>query len=283
MPPELLAWVGAIGGLVGITTSVLNLVFIWRNRRRIGFRTVTADCYYETWTQVDIDQLGPASGSPGAKFTIKEGDYKRAFIVIEFVVKNHYPYELAIGRFQIDGWMFADKYIPEMYPPKRDYQVFNLYTHTPTSLDKFEKVAPNGSYGLRVEILDEVHDSFTSMRSRKTISLPDSYVVEFHTDIGSHKHKIEIKPAEQIYYNNFQVYRWSNLLEPLKLGPDGAPRPQGVKGPNWKSPKLQRLLNWYKVKRNLLLYASRHRLPNQPNRLTRFIKHLVPIRRDKED
>ena len=139
-PPIALAWIGVVGGLVGIISgfiavlgTAINLVIIWQNRRRIEFHVLSANVYYEPWTKWDLEGVYWPGPSPGRKPGITEGSCKRAFIVVEFAVKNEYPTEVTVGRFMIGGWMFSDRFTPDMYAPKRDYRVFDLYARTPTS------------------------------------------------------------------------------------------------------------------------------------------------------
>jgi hypothetical protein len=61
----------------------------------------------------------------GATWRINTGDCRRAFVVLEFAVKNDYPKDATIGRFMIDDWVFAGQYTPAMDDQKRDYRAFD--------------------------------------------------------------------------------------------------------------------------------------------------------------
>lgn len=280
-PPPILAWigaiVGAIGGFISIVATIINLMIIWQNRRRIEFRTISANMYYETWKKRDLEGVYWPGPPPGRKPGIKEGDCKRAFIVVEFAVKNQHPTEVTVGRFIIDGWMFSDRFTPYMYTPKQDYRVFDLYARTPASLEAYKKLAPKSSYGLRIEILEEAEGpDYKGSHSRHVINLPTNYIVEFHTDVGEQCHKIKF-PRAQMKLNPWwpMIHRWSDdLLGPCKPTSGGAPLPQGVQLPARRTPWYARLRGWYRSKLNRLLYGTPYRAPGQPNRLSQVIQDI---------
>lgn len=179
-PPPELAWIGIVGGIAGIITSIVSLATMLRNRRRVDFQVISATRYSKPWQQWELDATPDWAGMPGARPFMKAGQSRRAFIVLEFAVTNEYPVELSVGRFVIDGWMFADKFTPHMYSYVRDYRVFDLYTQEPTGLDAYRKVSAKGSYGLRVEISEEAEGpAWRSRKSRYVVDLPEEYVVEF--------------------------------------------------------------------------------------------------------
>ena len=281
--PEL-AWisiiggfVGAIGGFVAIVATIINLVIIWRNRRRIEFHPISANIYYEPWRKWELEGVYWPGPPPGIKPGIKEGDCKRAFIVVEFALKNEYPTEVTVGRFMIDGWMFSNRYSPYMYAPKRDYRVFDLYTRTPTSLEAYKKLAPKSSYGLQIEILEETEGPhYKGSHSRYVVDLPTKYIIEFHTDVGRQRQKVKFprpQEAQEAWNELALVHRWSDdLLGPSRPSSAGAPLPQTIQYPKYQTPWRGRLRNWYRKKLNWLLYGTSYRLPGQPNRLSQAIQ-----------
>ena len=218
-------WIAIWGAFLATILAIKEIILLWRNRSRVEFQIYSATCYFEIWKQFQIDDLPDAPGPPGTRFDINERDYKRTFVVLEFIVKNYHPSAKTIGRFQIDNWMFMDRYTPEMDAPQRDYRVFDLHSREDASLEDSRLVEPGGLYGLRVEILDEIHDSFVQMRSRKKVNLPKSYDLKFRSDDETRIHEVEIRTYEEQYYWSFEVNNWSDLI-PSVEGISGAPKPQ---------------------------------------------------------
>lgn len=65
-PAELL-YIGVIGGVIGVLSAVLNWISMWRNRRRIQFRVISAARYHQQWTQWDLEQVEYGIYPPGDK------------------------------------------------------------------------------------------------------------------------------------------------------------------------------------------------------------------------
>src|SRR5262249_27751600 len=147
-PPPIVVYVGALGGLAGFVSLIINLAAMWRNRRRIELRVITAEHYFEPVSQHDIDEAKAAGylvGRPGpVSDHAKKGSAKRLICVLEFAIRNEHPTELTVGRIRINGWMYSDHYVPDMYDyyQRRDYRVFDLATRERTGLDVFKKVGP---------------------------------------------------------------------------------------------------------------------------------------------
>jgi hypothetical protein len=186
--PAELTYLGAVGGLIGIFTAAFNWAIIWRNRRRIEFRVITAERYYEEWTQWDFDQVTYGTSPPNNGPVPPLGSWRRALTVLEFVIKNEYPTEVTVGRIVLDHWMFDDHYTRGMYAPIRDYRVFDLYTREPISLASYKRISPKGSYALRVEVFDDTEGpGWHSSKSRYWLDFANYCTVEFHTDVGLYR------------------------------------------------------------------------------------------------
>ena len=235
-PPPALTWLSIV---LGIILALLKIREYWINRGRLEFRVISANQYYQNWEH----------SYTHVAWQINAGDCKRAFVVLEFAIKNSYLRDVSVGRFMISDWMFADRYTPAMYDYQRDYQVFDLYTREPTSLDQYKTVPPGGSCGLRVEMFEEAYGpEHGSFRNPHTVELPDRYSVEFQTDTGKVRHIIKVSgDRRQMIYDLPQaVYRWSELLGPVTPGTGGAPLPQSLQRPVWRSSWRTRLRNWYR-------------------------------------
>lgn len=263
-PPPELAWLSI---LLGIVLTILKIRDYWINRGRIEFRVISANQYYQNWEQSYIHLT----------CQIKAGDCRRAFVVLEFAIKNSYPRNISVGRFIINNWMFADRYTRGMYDRQRDYRAFDLYTREPTSLDGYKNIPPGGSHGLRVEIFEEAYGpEHGSFHNPHTVELPTKYNVEFQTEIRKVRHTIKIPGERWKLVSDFQqfVYRWSDLLGPVKPSTGGAPLPQSLQRIAWHPPWRTRLRNWYRPKMNSLLYGTRYHSPGQPNRLLELYRKL---------
>lgn len=227
---------------------------------------MSANIYYEPWTEWEIEKGGNWPGLGPTKPGIPVGSCRRAFVVVEFAVKNEYPTEITVGRFMVAGWMFSDRYNTSrmLYPPKRDYRVFDLYTRAPISLESYVKLPPRGSYGLRIEVFEDTDGpAWKSNHSRYIVNLPRSYAVEFHTDVGTQQHKIKFPAAMQ--YRFEVVYHWSNELLPP---PEYSTLPQGLQFPERRLSWRLTLHEWW----NRILYGKTYHLPGDRNRFVRALR-----------
>ncbi len=260
LPPPELIWISIIASLIAITWQLANLAIAWRNRARLTFKTISASVYTDVYLEWELNNAYWAA--PHERPFMKPGDCKTAFVVIEFAVTNHYPTEMAVGRFIIGGWMFSDHYTRGMYHFRRDYQVFDLNTRTRTSLDTFVRIPPKGSLGYRIEILEQADGpSWVSSHSRYVVDVPKLFDVHFHTSVGEHRSKIRLPRRSHIVYGNLpNVYHWSTLLETVAISSTGAPVPQGIESPysnqtHWLFKLLPkyyffRFRNWYTARLN---------------------------------
>ncbi len=222
-PPTELMWLGILASFSAFAWHLANLLLMWRNRGRIQFRTVTADIFYEPYTISDVQN--PTYFLP--KGTIEEGQCKRAFIIVEFAIKNLFPTEVMVGRFRIDDWMFSDHYSRGMYHPQHDYRVYDLYTRGPVSLDKFNKIQPKAIIGYRFEIYEDARR--VTLRDRTHVPLPSEYNISFYVDGNKQHHKIRFPARRYKTYDGFRdVYHWSDLVEPMRVNDLGAARPQPI-------------------------------------------------------
>jgi hypothetical protein len=259
-------WVGIVGGIIGIVSSVVNFVILWRNRRRLEIRIISAHVYRELWKSYDIEKVGIVANV--IKDIIKEGACRRAFIVLEFAITNEFPTDITVGRFIIDNWIFSDHHTKElMYPLKRDYRVFDLYSRAPISLEKYVKIPAKGSFGYRIEIFEETDGpERISLHARYVLDLPQSYMVKFQTNLGKRKFKIKPLSVHEIDSSYAVVHRWSDLLDSRADVQFGAPLPQGVEYPVPSYRLKKRIQNWYKRLFNKIWYGTLYRLPGQQNR-----------------
>jgi hypothetical protein len=276
-PAQLSAWLGLVGGIIGIVAGFVTFILAWRNRRRIEFRVITAVVYWGEWTQSDIENSGPWPGMPGASASYKSGDCRRVFKVLEFLIRNEYPTEISVGRFMIDEWVYADHHEPGMTKWKRDYRVFNLYTHESTALDVYTRIPPHSSYGLRVEILEEANGpAYEGSHTRYVLSIPKSSVIEFYTDDGRLKKSVQYSgPIRVMLWNDqqiYDVYHLSNLLPPNAQF-DWLPRPQGIQYPSQEQRHIfHEAQRWINAKYCLCVYGTQYHTPGQFNRLAKAWK-----------
>jgi hypothetical protein len=225
-PPPEITWLGAIGGGIAFIRLLIDLINMWRNRSRHLFRVITATRNFEIWTDFSIGK--PTMPVPNSPPIMKEGDWRKAFITLEFTIKNNYPIDISVGRFKIEDWIFENQHERWMYAPKRDYRVFNLFSHERVSLSDFHRLSPKEIMGFRVEILEETSGpSWESSKSRYILHLPKVYRVEFYRDDVMCKSKIRIRNEIKIRDIRF-VHHWSDLLEKFPSAGDGAPLPQGL-------------------------------------------------------
>ncbi len=279
-PPPELAWVGIIGGAIGIATAIINLIIIWRNRRRIEFRSISSKIYYEPWQRHEIEaSYHPDSPPSKIRAPIKEGDCKLALIVVEFVVKNEFPTDVTVGRFLVDGWMFSSRYDTKglLYPLKRDYRVFDLHTRQETNLESYNKISPKGVYGIRLEVLEKTDGpQWGSSKSRYVVKLPKNYSVEFQTDMGHHRYTIRLGKPHGMPELLKHVHHWSDLLPPAESATTTYALPLSVQYPR-SNISLWRNI-WWKLKAVVyrakwwILYGKSFHLPGEPNRISRFIR-----------
>jgi len=246
---------------------------LWRNRRRIEFHVISANCYYQPWTSWDLDQSVDWPGPPGTRPAMKPGDWRKAFVVVEVVVKNEYPTEVSVGRFVIDGWMFADRFTPGMYAWKRDYRAFDLYTQQSTSLEAYNQIRPKGALGIRVEVIEETEGpGWQSSKSRYVVERKGHYDIQFRTDFGNVRKRIKFSRPKKEYSGFNLVHHWSDLIELPQwgFGAAGAPVPQGVAVRPTRPPLLRRIKwairNRYRRQVSLLLYGVPYRFQGEPNR-----------------
>ena len=184
IPPPFLVWLSVIGGTIAIIRFFIEIFNLWRNRRKLEFRVITSICYYKIWEESELRNVYmPAPGQPPI---MKQGDWKEAFCVLEFVIKNNYPIDITVGRFVINNWIFEQKYVKGMYAEKKDYRVFDLFTEKPVSLDKFYRLKPHDAIGFRVEILEETSGPhWESNHSRYVLPQIKVFSVEFLSDYQS--------------------------------------------------------------------------------------------------
>jgi hypothetical protein len=239
-PPEALAWIGVVGGVFGIISVLITITAAWRNRRRIDLRVISAGCYYQLWTESDVE--GAYMPAPGQRSFCIPGSCRRFFSVLEFSVHNGFPFDVSIGRFRIDSWMYGASYTPAMYAPERQYEVFDLYTQEPANLSAFSRIPPHGSRGLRVEIFeDTAGPGWESSHSRYVLDVPKQYRIEFVTDVKPllrKQIKLHRTRLADLINSGF-VHRWGDLIGDTTWNTAGAAVPQGLKDPNleydWKT------------------------------------------------
>ena len=201
---------------------------------------------------------------------MEPGDWRTAFIVLEFAVKNDFPTDVSVGRFMIDDWMFADRYTEAMYAPKRDYRVFDLYSRERTSLDSYRKLSPGSVYGLRIEILEETSGpSWDGPHRRYVLHLPKTSIVKFHRDNWTQRAKIKMTKATANADFGF-IHQWGDLLQQTGSHSSGAPLPQGWQYPEWRMSRRMQLANWISRQRNRLQYGEPYRIHGQHHRLSRL-------------
>jgi hypothetical protein len=260
-PPPELAWIGIIGGVVGILTATINLIIMWRNRRRIEFRVFSTTTYAEPWQLADLQNAFHLEVNAGKRL----GNIKRAFIVVEFAIKNEYPTEITAGRFVIDRWMFSDSYHTGgiAYPLERNYRVFDLYKGEPTNLENYVRIPPRGSYALRLEVLEDTHERWSS-HGRYAINLPKKYFVEYFADARKIRHKIKLQNiVTHEYFSLNSVHHWSDLLPDVAFSGADEARPQGITPHDYRPPLRIRLRIWLYNTKNRLLYGTPYHWPEQ--------------------
>ncbi len=98
-PSPIITWIGVIGGLVALLRSAIDLIAMWRNRGRVVFHAISAIQYCQSWNEWDIERAWVPEGFPPL---VKPGDWRRAFIVLEFDIENRFPTDASIGPFMID-------------------------------------------------------------------------------------------------------------------------------------------------------------------------------------
>lgn len=278
-PPDELAWIGIIGGILGIITSIFSFYFLWKHRERLVFRVITAYRIYEPWRSIDLENV-EWPGPPGTKPNIKDGDVRRALIVVEIEFVNKYSGEIVIGRLNIDGWIFGESYIQTLYPLKRDYRVFDLYSRENTGLDRFVKIPSNETYGLRIEIFEDTDGpDWKSSHSRYLVNLSDNYLIEFTFNGRRVRKKIKFKPLQHYYAQGLFIleaaYHWSDDLMGEKSDYFGTFPPQGVSLTMDRSNLITRFRNWLREIKNWLIYGQRFHWPSQQNRLKKFIQKIA--------
>lgn len=257
-PTPELQWVSIISSLVALFGVLVNFLIMWRNRRRIEFRTISSAIYYRKWNDYDLTVGDPRDHRP----MIKPGDTRTAFIVVEFAIKNDYPIDVVVGRFVVNNWMFADHYTRGDSKIKRDYRVFDLYNRQPANLESFAKIEPKGSYGLRIEALEETSGPRLEGRgARYVLQLPREYIIQFHLDGKKNRRKIKLpRPELTADYAFRDVHRWSELLGKESWTASGAPIPQGIKTediwPNTWRDRFWSVRNWIDIQ----IYSAKLRI-----------------------
>lgn len=219
--------IGAIGGSIGILTSLVNLTMLWRGRGKLDFKVLRTKYLVIPYSEWEIEQTRESGYKPhpGWEPFVKAGDIHRAFSTIEFSIKNNYPHDVTLGRMDIDGWMFSDHYTRPMYGPKQDYRIYDLHTRQRVSLAEYAKLAPKASLGRRVEILEEAEGpGWISSHTRYSVDTRDQFVITINSDVGVLTRPIPVKmEVEQASY--FRVSQWGDLLPPFEYDTAGAPPP----------------------------------------------------------
>lgn len=270
-PSPELAWIGIIGGIIGILSALVNLTIIWRNRRRLEFRVVSATVYAQPWHGYEAER----SRMHGlTKMAIKSGDIRRAFIVAEFAIKNNYPTEISIGRFMIDRWMFSDRFHRSgiVYPLKHDYRIFDLYTGAAVNLERYARIPSRGVYGLRLEVLEDTNGpEYGSNHSRYVVKLPRKYAIEFLSDTRKYKYTLKLTNVVTHEYQSLDdVHHWSDLLPEETLDASERARPQGLEIPEHRLPWRIRLQGWFYEIKNRVLYGTPYHWSEQVSRISRL-------------
>jgi len=255
-PPPFLEWLAVIGGSLAILKEIVELISQWRHRNRTVFRLLSAVTYYDTWTKSDVEENMASHSFRAQSPSFGEGDYRSFFTILEFAVVNHHPDAISVGRFLIDDWIYADRYIQYtqgMVYGSRDYRVFDLHTKSPTTLRDYVQLESGDSIAFRVEILEEAcgpgwgsHRGIYSLRLRP-------YQIKFRTTAGDQKHKVE--PVRRRRSN--WIYRWSDLLGPPSSSysegwPSQDVEPKQLDEPPWDA-SLKKRLQW---KTKYVLYGT---------------------------
>ncbi len=260
-PDPLLAWLGVVGGALGIVTAAVNLFIIWRNRGRIDFRVLSVACYYQNWQEYDRRPDIPLSS-----FAVKVGDCCQTFSVIEFAITNGYPTEAVVGRMMIDGWMFEGRYRQGMYDWRRDYRVFELSTRAPTALDSFRTVPANGSVSLRVEAI--VNANGPAIESHARAYALDPYLghtISFFVGPRRIVRRIRM-PRESCQFGDPRlVHHWSDLA-PVAESNTGAPLPQGLPEDDAPYPPMRLSRMSWTMRVNRFIYGRSWHYPEDLSR-----------------
>lgn len=223
MPTDVGSIIGAIGGSIGIVTSLVNLIMLWRGRAKLEFKVVRTKYLVILYSDWDVDQASRYMLT--LRPVVKPGDIDKAFSIIEFSVKNNYPHDVTVGRIDIDGWIFSDHYTLPMYGPPQDYQVYDLHTRQRVSLAEYVKLAPKASLGRRVEILEEARGpGFVSVRTRHRLDKRDQFVITINSEVGVLTRSIPVT-MEVERHITFRVSQWGDLLPPFEYDTEGAPPP----------------------------------------------------------
>ena len=217
MPIDIGSIIGAIGGSIGIITSLVYLTMLWKGRGKLEFKVLRTNYLVMLYSKWEIERVREPF--------VKAGDIHRAFSIIEFAIKNNYPHDVTLGRMDIDGWMFSDHFTRPMYGPKNDYRVYDLHTRQRVSLAEYVKLAPKASLGRRVEILEEGEGpAYFSTHTRYRVDKRDLFVITVNSDVGVLTRSIPVR-MEVEEYHTFRVSQWGELLPPFEYDSTGAPRP----------------------------------------------------------
>ena len=176
------------------------------------------------------------------------GDPREVFMVLEFVLTNKFSQDVTIGRINIGGWMYKDRYSRSIYDHARDYRVFDLHTGSEATLVDYKPLPPGASIALRVEAYEHQgstwghegrNNPLAKVRSRMRVELPSHYDVDVYTNLGKRKFKISFKKRHKIEYrSNFSnIYRLSGS-ELIADVPTSSPVPQGIKR-KWEEPNFR--------------------------------------------
>lgn len=280
-PPELSQWIGLVGGLLGIVSFIGFVIAAWRSRRRIDFHVIASVIYWDTWDQFDYDEASQISwpGRPNTPPSFKPGDCRRSFRVIEFQLISQYPHDITLGRFVVDGWIYSDHNVIGSRNWQRDYRVFDLHTGSPTTLEKYIRVQPHASCGLRLEIYETASGPMPDGgHPRYTVSIPKKSRVGFSTDVGRHQKKlIKYQQASTDTGHLKDCYHLSDLLPKSEATANGLPIPQGVEevDTTWDLPRRFKVRYWLTNRSHHI----RHGFGRHWNRLV--LRYRRVIQRDK--
>jgi hypothetical protein len=218
--------IGVVGGALGIITTIANLVTAWRGRSRLGFRVLRASCFVVPYTQNEINSVGRGP-TPDWKPSVRPGDIRRAFSIIEFSVQNNYPTAVTIGRIDIDGWMYSDHWHPPMYSYLQDYRVFDIYDKKRVDLSHYYRIPTGDTLARRVEAFEDTHGlGYFSHGSRYRLEKRDQFVITIHSDVGTITKTVAVKTETVRAWDleRGRVAHWSDLLPEWQ--PDSGPAPE---------------------------------------------------------
>jgi hypothetical protein len=264
-----------INNLISLLSNVIDFLRSFRDRRRIAFSIITVSRDIWTWSEDDFKLLVEDRTPPGIYGEpFKPGDCREAFTIIEFTIKNNYPSSVTVGRIMLDNWMFADHYTHSMYDwyGFRNYAAFDLISREQISLEPYRVIPSGGSYSIRLEIHEYVAAP-NYYRDRNKVSLPRSYPIIFHSDVGVFRHKIKLPRPNRTNTNPYYIpHIWSDLKEQPRYATSGAPRPAGLPRPYasrsrlvWRQFQQWRFYLTYRIKALLVERRREPPLDDQPS------------------